>query len=62
MTAHNHSERTVIVRRHTQDGWDWPNGCSDEQWPVPRESSAEPAPCDCGVNELCIDEPTRQAL
>lgn len=24
-------------QKATQDGWDWPNGCTDERWPVPEE-------------------------
>lgn len=31
---------------NTQDGWDWPNGCTDERWPAPSDQPApQPAWC-----------------
>jgi hypothetical protein len=30
----------TVTELHTQDGWDWPNGVSDERWPVGEKQQA----------------------
>lgn len=32
----------TVTELHTQDGYDWPNGCSDERWPADKHQPAAP--------------------
>jgi hypothetical protein len=39
--AQQRADRATQERRGTQDGWDWPNGCGDENWPRDGAKSGE---------------------
>ena len=32
----------IVTELHTQDGYDWPSGCTDERWPADKHQPAAP--------------------